>query len=175
MAAEMREATCAGTQTSKAPTLSGPSVTNHYSVVVLTWAQITIGILYSGIAHERQPNFRHRKKNKKKPRNGGILRLRLAYGRRSNNYGGRRCAYKTAKHDGLKLKMPHLRSNRGWVNKSSSFVFLMGINGLLPFLKNYHKKVNLCEFSGKTTAIDASCWIHKALASSISETGNRSR
>ena len=35
MAAEMREATCAGTQTSKAPTLSGPSVTNHYSVL---WA-----------------------------------------------------------------------------------------------------------------------------------------
>ena len=33
MAAEMREATCAGTQTSKAPTVSGPSVTNHYSVV----------------------------------------------------------------------------------------------------------------------------------------------
>ena len=32
MAAEMREATCAGTQTSKAPTLTGPSVTNHYSV-----------------------------------------------------------------------------------------------------------------------------------------------
>ena len=29
----MREATCAGTQTSKAPTLSGPSVTNHYSVL----------------------------------------------------------------------------------------------------------------------------------------------
>ena len=35
MAAEMREATCAGTQTSKAPTLSGPSVTNHYSVTTL--------------------------------------------------------------------------------------------------------------------------------------------
>ena len=52
---------------------------------MLTWAQIAIGILYSGIAHERQPNFRHRKKNKKKTRNGGILRLRLAYGRRSNN------------------------------------------------------------------------------------------
>ena len=34
MAAEMRGATCAGTQTSKAPTLSGPSVTNHYSVTV---------------------------------------------------------------------------------------------------------------------------------------------
>ena len=35
MAAEMRGATCAGTQTSKAPTLSGPSVTNHYSVVAV--------------------------------------------------------------------------------------------------------------------------------------------
>ena len=34
MAAEIREATCAGTQTSKAPTLSGPSVTNHYSVLL---------------------------------------------------------------------------------------------------------------------------------------------
>ena len=42
--------------------------------------QVAIGILYSGIAHGRQPNFRHRKK----PRNGGILRLHLAYGRRSN-------------------------------------------------------------------------------------------
>ena len=31
---------------------------------MLTWAQIAIGILYSGIAHERQPNFRHRKKIK---------------------------------------------------------------------------------------------------------------
>ena len=30
----MRGATCAGTQTSKAPTLSGPSVSNHYSVAV---------------------------------------------------------------------------------------------------------------------------------------------
>ena len=39
---------------------------------MLTWAQIAIGILYSGIAHERQPNFRHRKK---KNRNGGILSI----------------------------------------------------------------------------------------------------
>ena len=51
----------------------------------------------------------------------------------------------------------------------------MGINGLFPFLKNYHKNVNLAEFSGKTAAIDASCWIHKALVLSISETGNRLR
>ena len=34
MAAEMREATCAGTQTSEAPTLSGSFVTDHYSVIV---------------------------------------------------------------------------------------------------------------------------------------------
>ena len=33
--------------------------------VVLIWAQIAIGILHSGIAHERQPNFRHRKKKRK--------------------------------------------------------------------------------------------------------------
>ena len=39
MAAEMRGATCAGTQTSKAPTLSGPSVTNHYSVTTPSTAQ----------------------------------------------------------------------------------------------------------------------------------------
>ena len=31
---------------------------------MLTWAQIAIGILHSGIAHERQPNFRHRKKKR---------------------------------------------------------------------------------------------------------------
>ena len=33
---------------------------------MLTWAQIAIGILYSGIAHERQSNFRHRKKKQKR-------------------------------------------------------------------------------------------------------------
>ena len=27
---------------------------------------LTIGILHSGIAHERQPNFRHRKKTQKR-------------------------------------------------------------------------------------------------------------
>ena len=37
----------------------------EFKKVVLTWAQIAIGILYSGIAHERQPNFRPRKKKKR--------------------------------------------------------------------------------------------------------------
>ena len=61
-------------------------VTAAHRKVVLTWAQIAIVILYSGIAHERQPNFRHPKKTKKnkKKQKRGILRLRLAYGRRSN-------------------------------------------------------------------------------------------
>ena len=44
MAAEMREATCAGTQTSKAPTLSGPSVTNHYSVAMFLASALNRGI-----------------------------------------------------------------------------------------------------------------------------------
>ena len=51
MAAEMRGATCAGTQTSKAPTLSGPSVTNHYSVVPACNAA------WSGLLHVI--DFRH--------------------------------------------------------------------------------------------------------------------
>ena len=39
----------------------------------------------SGITHERCANLRHRKKIKrKKNRNGANLKLRLAYGRRSN-------------------------------------------------------------------------------------------
>jgi hypothetical protein len=64
----------------------------------------------------------------------------------------RRCAYKAAKHDGPKQKLSHLASGRHAVNLSS-IVLLMrkhivianGVNGLLPFLKNYHKKVNLKE------------------------------
>ena len=51
--------------------------------VVLTWAQIAIGILHSGIAHERQPNFRHRKKNRKIER-GEFITLPRPTGRRSN-------------------------------------------------------------------------------------------
>ncbi|CAH3191412.1 unnamed protein product [Porites evermanni] len=51
----------------------------------------------------------------------------------------------------------------------------MAINCLWPFLKNCSRKVNLREFSGQTAAIDASCWIHRALYVTITERGNRER
>lgn len=52
---------------------------------------------------------------------------------------------------------------------------VMGINCLWPFLKRFSRKTNLREFSSQTAAIDASCWLHKALYVSISECGNRER
>ena len=53
---------------------------------MLTWAQIAIGILHSGIAHERQPNFRHRKKKKeiRKIEGGEFITPPCPTGRRSN-------------------------------------------------------------------------------------------
>jgi exonuclease-1 len=51
----------------------------------------------------------------------------------------------------------------------------MGIKNLFPFLKQYGKDTNLADFAGKTAAIDASCWIHRALAISVSGCGNRDR
>lgn len=43
----------------------------------------------------------------------------------------------------------------------SGLDFLMGIQGLLPFLKKIHKPVNIAQFRGYTVAIDAYCWLHK--------------
>jgi len=37
----------------------------------------------------------------------------------------------------------------------------MGIQGLLPFLKNASRPANVEEFRGKTAAIDVYCWLHK--------------
>jgi hypothetical protein len=51
----------------------------------------------------------------------------------------------------------------------------MGINCLLPFVKKYSTNVNINRFSGQTIAVDASCWIHKSLAISVSQTGTRER
>jgi hypothetical protein len=51
----------------------------------------------------------------------------------------------------------------------------MGIKSLLPFLKKYCKEANIHDFAGQTAAIDASCWIHSALAISVSQSGNRNR
>ena len=50
----------------------------------------------------------------------------------------------------------------------------MGINGLLPYVKRFVKRSNLREFCGKRrAAIDASCWLHKALCVSIRRDGSR--
>ncbi|GFS11584.1 exonuclease 1 [Elysia marginata] len=37
----------------------------------------------------------------------------------------------------------------------------MGIQGLLPFLKQIHQPVNISDFKGCTVAVDAYCWLHK--------------
>ena len=52
---------------------------------------------------------------------------------------------------------------------------VMGINCLLPYLRRFRNNVHFREFSGQTAAIDASCWIHKALSVSVSQSGNRER
>ena len=37
----------------------------------------------------------------------------------------------------------------------------MGIQGLLPFLKDIHERISVSEYAGQTVAIDAYCWLHK--------------
>lgn len=49
----------------------------------------------------------------------------------------------------------------------------MGITSLFAYIKKYVKKVDIREFSGRTGAVDASCWMHKSLAASLSTTGDR--
>lgn len=51
----------------------------------------------------------------------------------------------------------------------------MGIKCLFPYIKKYGNKVHINEFRGQTVAIDSSCWVHKALAISVSKYGNRER
>ena len=41
---------------------------------------------------------------------------------------------------------------------------IMVINCLLPYLLRFRRNVHFREFSGQIVAIDASCWIHKALS-----------
>ena len=52
---------------------------------------------------------------------------------------------------------------------------IMVINCLLPYLLRFRRNVHFREFSGQIAAIDASCWIHKALSVSISQSRNRER
>ena len=75
MAVEMREATCAGTQTSKAPTLSGPSVTNHYSVARVA----NLILYYSNVNVLRNDNNVARVKSKRIETNiSSIINIKLS-------------------------------------------------------------------------------------------------
>uniref|UniRef100_A0A915EZ03 Exonuclease 1 n=1 Tax=Echinococcus canadensis TaxID=519352 RepID=A0A915EZ03_9CEST len=38
----------------------------------------------------------------------------------------------------------------------------MGVNGLLPFLKNCSRRVDIKDFKGYTVAVDTYCWVHRA-------------
>ena len=38
---------------------------------------------------------------------------------------------------------------------------LMGIQGLLPFLKSIQNQRHLSELSGQTLAVDSYCWLHR--------------
>ena len=53
--------------------------------------------------------------------------------------------------------------------------FGMGINALLPFLKDVTVTVNIKSLNGRTAAVDASCWIHRALSTCYEQNGNDSR
>jgi len=37
----------------------------------------------------------------------------------------------------------------------------MGIQGLIPFLKNASHQANIKDFKGCTVAIDSYCWLHR--------------
>ena len=41
----------------------------------------------------------------------------------------------------------------------------MGINGLLPFLKNVTRSVSLKEYSGCSVAVDSMSWLHRGIMS----------
>ncbi len=51
----------------------------------------------------------------------------------------------------------------------------MGIKNLLPFIKTLAVKVEIKDFARQTCAVDASCWLHKALAVSYKEFGDDQR
>ena len=51
----------------------------------------------------------------------------------------------------------------------------MGIKTLLPFLKSVTDEGNLDHFKYVTAAVDASCWLHKAISLSLWRFGDDRR
>ena len=50
-----------------------------------------------------------------------------------------------------------------------------GYQYFLPFLKEVTRETFIGYYKGKTAAVDASCWLHKALAISVQRTGQSER
>jgi hypothetical protein len=100
--------------------------------------------------------------------------------------GGVRTA--TAMYHGEKIKKCHLHTHLGRAKVKRLYITTrllqlkydarctkMGIKNLLPLLKDVSKKKHLKDFHGETAAIDASCWLHKALSVSYNHYGDDSR
>jgi hypothetical protein len=51
----------------------------------------------------------------------------------------------------------------------------MGIKNLLHSLKEVAVKVRVSSFEGQVAAVDASCWLHKAIAISYKQFGDDRR
>lgn len=48
-------------------------------------------------------------------------------------------------------------------------VKIMGITGLLPFLKDASTPINIKQFAGQTVAVDTYCWIYRGAFSCAEE------
>ena len=100
---------------------------------------------------------------------------------RGNNqhvlFNARRCAHCDRNVSQEKIKKCHLHTHLGRAKVKQLYITArllqlkydarctkMGIKNLLPLLKDVSKKKHLKDFHGETAAIDASCWLHKALS-----------
>ena len=90
---------------------------------------------------------------------------------RSNSNGPirvRRCASRPTKGAGWKCGNRSFAAGRDRVNISQDLQWSrIGIQTLLPFQKAVTEDSHLTNFYSKVAAIDASCWIHKAISFSI--------
>ena len=57
------------------------------------------------------------------------------------------------------IETSQLKIDIDWYKRK--IVHIMGITGLLPFLKNASRPASVDEFSGKVAAVDVYCWLHK--------------
>ena len=83
---------------------------------------------------------------------------------------------KIALRNGRNKKSAHLHRDAVECRSSERVNYgTMVINCLLPYLHRFRRHVHFRDRYGQTAAIDASCWIHKALSVSFSQSRNRER